>query len=143
MENLYLYGWKNYISNTNHSELESSKNKIGRVISIKGNIHEVVTETGVLKAELPGKLLYACEKWEQPKVGDWVKYLDYGDNSFIEDVLPRFNQLYRKTAGKEIEKQVMVTNVDKAVVVQGVDNDFNINRMERYVLQILTCKITP
>jgi ribosome biogenesis GTPase / thiamine phosphate phosphatase len=142
MEKLYLYGWKNYISKTGYSEKETKEN-IGRVTSINGNIFEIVTENKILKAELLGKLLFAIEKWEQPKVGDWVKYIDYDDMALIREVLPRFNQLYRKTAGKEISKQVIVANIDKAIIVQAVDNDFNINRIERYIVQIVTCNIEP
>lgn len=142
MEKLYLYGWKNYISKTKYSE-EETKESIGRVTSINGNIFEIATENKIMKAELLGKLLFSFEKWEQPKVGDWIKYIDYGDVAFIGDVLPRFNQLYRKTAGKETNKQVIATNIDRAIIVQGVDNEFNINRIERYIVQIITCNIEP
>ncbi len=142
MEKLYLYGWKNYISKSGYPEKEANEN-IGRVTSINGNIFEIVTGNKIMKAELLGKLLFAFEKWEQPKVGDWIKYIDYGDIALIGEVLPRFNQLYRKTAGKETNKQVIAVNIDKAIIVQAVDNDFNINRIERYIVQIITCNIEP
>lgn len=142
MTNLLLYGWNNYIDKSNFTE-EIPLENIGRIISVKGTLFEIATSEGTAKAELLGKLLYTYEKWEQPKVGDWVSYLDYDNLALISDVLPRFNQLYRKTAGKEIEKQIIVTNVDQAIVIQGLDNDFNTNRIERYLLQIATCRIKP
>lgn len=142
MENLYKYGWKQYLQKLQSSERFSSENT-GRIISVKGNIFEIVTVGSILKGELSGKLLFSVEKWEQPKVGDWVNYINYGDTAIINDVLPRYNQLYRKTAGKETENQVMVTNIDTAVVLQGLDDDFNLNRIERYLVQIATCGIVP
>lgn len=142
MEKLDLYGWTKYLKKIKHPIPEKTDN-IGRVASIKGNIFELHTPRGHKKAEMLGKLLFSYEKCEQPKVGDWIKYLDYGESALIEDVLPRYNQLYRKAAGKETSKQVMVTNVDKAVIIQGVDNDFNLNRIERYLVQVITCNINP
>ena len=142
MKNIYHYGWNNYINKNKPSE-EFQLENIGRVLSVKGNLFEIVTLNNTIKAELLGKLLFSYEKWEQPKVGDWVSYIDYGDLALISDVLPRFNELYRKTAGKEVEKQVIVTNIDQAVVIQGLDNDFNLNRIERYLVQIATCRIYP
>lgn len=140
MEKLNQYGWKNYISKTGYS---GSSDNIGRITSIKGNNFEIATEKGILIAEMLGRMMYAYEKWEQPKVGDWIRYIDYGENALIEEVLPRFNLLYRKTAGKETGKQVMVCNADKAVIIQGLDNDFNLKRLERYIVQSITCNVDP
>jgi len=140
MKILNKYGWENYISKTGYS---GSIENIGRITSVKGNLFEIATEKGILKAELLGRLLYAYEKWEQPKAGDWIRFIDYGETALIEDVLPRFNYLYRKTAGKETGKQVMVANADKAVIIQGLDNDFNLKRLERYIVQSITCNVEP
>ncbi|MGC9338091.1 MAG: ribosome small subunit-dependent GTPase A, partial [Bacteroidales bacterium] len=140
MESLYQYGWSVYIEKSNYSEQTDLENT-GRVISVKGNIYEIITLKGIRKAELLGRLLFSFQKWEQPKVGDWVEWIDYGEAAIISDVLPRYNQFYRKTAGKEAEKQVMAVNIDKVVIIQGLDNDFNLNRIERYLVQIATCGI--
>lgn len=143
MEKLYLYGWKNYHANTQHTLLTSDATKTGRVISIKGNIFVIATEKGHLQAELLGRILFTFEKWEQPKVGDWVTFIDYDDNALIEDVLPRYNHLYRKTAGREVGKQVIAANVDQAIIIQGMDHDFNLKRLERYIVQAIICNIAP
>ncbi|MGK7395781.1 MAG: ribosome small subunit-dependent GTPase A [Candidatus Cyclobacteriaceae bacterium M3_2C_046] len=143
MEKLIHYGWKNYISKANYQVNQIDVNTVGRVISIRGNTFEIVTDRGMVAAELLGKILFAFEKWEQPKVGDWIKYIDYGDMALIEGVLPRFNQLYRKKSGREVTKQVMVANIDQAIIIQGMDHDFNINRIERYIVQAITCNIEP
>ena len=140
MEKLYQYGWNNYISKTGYS---GSNDNIGRITSIKGNNFEIATEKGILIAEMLGRMMYAYEKWEQPKIGDWIRYIDYGEHALIQEVLPRFNHLYRKTAGKETRKQVMVCNADKAVIIQGLDNDFNLKRLERYIVQSISCNVEP
>jgi len=140
MESLFQYGWKEYIEKSNYSKQTNLENT-GRVISVKTNIYEIITSTGIRKAELLGRLLFSFQKSEQPKVGDWVEWMDYGEAAIISDVLPRYNQLYRKTAGKETDKQVMAANIDQAVIIQGLDQDFNLNRIERYLVQIAACGI--
>jgi len=142
MEKLYLYGLKRYFLHTNIDE-NNDMHTLGRVLSVKGIHYEIITGGGARPAELLGKLLYAHEKWEQPKVGDWVTYLDYDNIALISDVLPRVNELYRKAAGRETYKQVIATNIDYAVVIQGLNHDFNISRIERYLVQIATCGIKP
>jgi len=142
MEELYKYGWDQYVQKTNPSINNMAEN-IARTTSVKGTTFELATVHGIKTAELTGRLLYALEKWEQPKVGDWVKIIGFDNTSIIESVLPRYSELFRKTAGVKSEKQVMVANVDKMVIVQAMDNDFNLNRIERYVVQSQVCEIEP
>ena len=80
MEKIYQYGWENYILKTHYS---GSNDNIGRISSVKGNNFEIATEKGILFAEMLGRMMYAYEKWEQPKVGDWIRYIDYGENALI------------------------------------------------------------
>jgi len=69
-----------------------------------------------------------------PKVGDWVQYeIVSEDQAVIEEILPRSSVIKRKTAHGE-EEQVMVTNVNLMVVVMGLDGDYNLSRLERYLL---------
>ena len=140
MISLEIYGWnifqqQNYASHPGESA--------GRVISIKGFVYDLITETGTLETELSGKLLYSSEPEDLPKVGDWVTYLDYGETGYIVNVLPRLNALSRKENNKKSQRQVLACNIDYALVVQGLDRDFNIMRLERYIVQITLCKITP
>lgn len=69
-----------------------------------------------------------------PKVGDWVRYEAISDNqAVIEDILPRSSVIKRKTAHGD-EEQIMVTNVNLIVVVMGLDGDYNLSRLERYLV---------
>jgi ribosome biogenesis GTPase len=57
--------------------------------------------------------------------------------------MPRMNELSRRSPGTKTEKQVLAANIDYALIVQGLDRDFNIMRLERYLVQITACNIQP
>lgn len=142
MTSLKDFGWNefhqhNYALSHNHGE------RVGRVVSVQGFKHHLATEKGELEAELAGRLLYGTEAEDLPKVGDWVCYLDYGQSGYIIERLPRQNMLSRKTPGKKMERQVLGTNIDCACIVQALDRDFNIMRLDRYITQIIACGIKP
>ena len=136
------YGW-NVFHEQNAKSAEQKDLLMGRVTSIKGFKYLLVSESGEIETELAGRLLFTTAVEELPKVGDWVFYMDYGAMGYLISVLPRMNELSRKAAGVKFEKQVLAANVDYAFIVQGLDADFNIMRLERYVVQILSCGITP
>jgi len=69
-----------------------------------------------------------------PKVGDFVNFTSLDDGkAVIEKVLPRTSTIARKD-GESGDTQVIVTNVDYMFIVMGLDNDFNLSRLERYLL---------
>ncbi len=69
-----------------------------------------------------------------PKVGDFVMYEEVADRkAVIEEILPRTSTVARKAVETETE-QVIVANVDIIFIVMGLDNDFNLSRLERYLL---------
>lgn len=115
----------------------------GRVISVRGFKYTLITENGELETELSGKLLYGTLPEDLPKVGDWVFFMKYDDAGYIIDVFPRTNALSRKNPGNKTERQVLAANVDHALIVQGLDRDFNLMRLERYLVQLAACGIPP
>jgi ribosome biogenesis GTPase / thiamine phosphate phosphatase len=140
MDFLTEFGWNSFHRQYFNSA-EDNEFKVGRVISIKGFKYELITEKHELETELSGRLLYGALSEELPKVGDWVKYIDYDQAGYIVDVLPRKNFLSRKSPGSKTEKQVLATNIDCALVVQGLDRDFNLMRLDRYLVQLTACNI--
>jgi ribosome biogenesis GTPase len=68
-------------------------------------------------------------------VGDWVaaRKVDH-DFALIEEVLPRRTQFSRAAAASGVRQQVIAVNVDLAVIVCGLDHDFNLRRIERYLV---------
>jgi ribosome biogenesis GTPase len=96
-----------------------------------------------MEAELSGKLLFGTEPEMLPHVGDWVYFLKYDTQGYIVEVFPRHNALSRKNPGTRTERQVLAANIDCAMVVQGLDRDFNLMRLDRYIVQLLACEIKP
>jgi ribosome biogenesis GTPase len=141
MISLTEFGWSDfhqqYFTHSNHDL------PVGRVISVKGFKYMLITENGELETELSGKLLYGTSPEDLPKVGDWVFFMKYDDAGYIIDVLLRANVLSRKSPGNKTERQLLATNIDYALIVQGLDRDFNLMRLERYLVQLAACGISP
>lgn len=78
-----------------------------------------------------------------PKVGDYV-YFDLLDSekAVIEKVEERKSIIKRKSADGE-DEQIIATNVDVIFIVMGLDGDFNINRLERYLLLAEQSEVRP
>jgi ribosome biogenesis GTPase len=76
----------------------------------------------------------------QPVVGDWVLATHSLGDWWIDSTLDAFTQLARRThAGR----QILASNVDTALLLMGLDNDFNPRRMERYIALVRTCGVAP
>lgn len=118
---------------------------IGRVISEHKERYGIKTTEGEFDGELLGNLRYSAEKRSDlPAVGDWVTLSQYDDDKvLIHSVFPRKTILERKTVGEQSEKQIIACNVDYAFILQAVDRDFNINRMERYLTLCHASHIDP
>ncbi len=86
-----------------------------------------------------------------PAVGDWVAVAaSTGDGSptVIQAVLPRRTAFTRsageeRVAGNLVAEQVLAANVDVAFVVAGMDGDFNLRRIERYLAVAWSGGATP
>jgi len=99
-----------------------------------------------VRAELTGRFRFLAESDEElPAVGDYVHALlmDDGDLAIVQDVVPRETVLKRRAAGGEAEFQVIAANVDVAFIVQACDRDFNIARLERYLVAVRDGGVTP
>jgi len=80
-----------------------------------------------------------------PAVGDWVYTQLFDDDSLaiIHDILPRKSLLRRKASGKKVEYQLIAANIDAAIIMQSLDSNFNLRRLERYLVMINEGRITP
>jgi ribosome biogenesis GTPase len=107
-----------------------------RAIAEHRGMYRVATDQGEMPAEVTGRLMFhAEERMDYPVVGDWVAaaILDQGGLAVIHAILPRASVLARKSAGRKLEGQAIAANVDIVFVVIGLDHDFNLNRLERYL----------
>ena len=118
---------------------------IGRVISEHKERFIVKTDIDEFEAEIVGNLRFSANsRSDFPAVGDWVAVSEYDeDKVLIHSVLPRKTILERQAVGKQGEKQIIATNIDFALIVQAVDRDFSINRIERYLTICNTSKVKP
>lgn len=122
---------------------ESEIARITRVDRGRYLIHDGQKE---IQAEMMGKFLHAAESSENiPCIGDWVsvEYHNEGTMAMIRDRLPRKTFLRRKTSGKMIEIQMLAANIDTAFIMQSCDRDFNLRRMERYLVMVKEGNIEP
>ena len=77
-------------------------------------------------------------------VGDWVAISEYDEGkALIHAVLPRHSILERKAVGKLGQAQIIATNIDVGLIVQAVNRDFSINRLERYLTICNASSIEP
>jgi ribosome biogenesis GTPase / thiamine phosphate phosphatase len=93
-------------------------------------------------AVVPGKLRHRARSRDLPVVGDWVAVRREGGAVVIVAVLPRRSELARRDPDQRSE-QVLAANVDLAVLVMGLDGDFNLRRLERYVALVRSAAVTP
>lgn len=117
----------------------------GRVVGEHRTHYQVATDKAEVPAELTGRLRnVASQRSDLPGVGDWVALrLSVGDGpASIEAVLPRAAELIRKAAG-ETRPQLIAANVDTFFIVTGLDGDFNIQRIERYIALVATGRSRP
>lgn len=143
MNNLSLYGWNNILSEQKQSSQFKNLSH-GRVSIVHKTCYEVISEESSFICELTGNMLYARSPEEYPCAGDWVIFQPTDeDKGIIFDVLPRSKALYRKKSGTVSERQVIAVHVDKAFIVQSVDANFNVRRIERFMVQIINEGITP
>lgn len=142
MSTLQSYGWNDHF--IHHFETNSLKGlEAARVLSIQGFKHLLITAAGDLEAQVAGALINSRETEDLPKVGDWVLVKRYEEEGIIIDVLPRINELSRKAPGRQSDRQVIAANINAAFIVQGLDRDFNLMRLQRYLQQIVQCNISP
>jgi ribosome biogenesis GTPase len=120
--------------------------KLARVIAVHKDSYVLSRGDGGVFAELAGKLLYAADSpTDLPATGDWV-YADFYDDdshAIIHDVLPRKTLIKRKTSGKNVEFQLISSNIDIALIVQSLDHNFNLRRLERYLVMVNESGIHP
>lgn len=119
--------------------------EIGRVISEHRDRYIIKTINGEFDAEITGNMRFnAKNRADFPAVGDWVTLTTHeSDFAIIHNILPRFSTIKRQAIGQFGEVQIMATNIDFAFLVQAVDRDFNINRLERYLTICNSSKVKP
>lgn len=100
-------------------------------------MYKLYTEHGEVVGEISGKFRHeALSQQEFPAVGDWVVVsLRIEEKSAtIHKVLPRKTKFSRKVAGVLTEEQIVASNIDTVFLVNALNNDFNVRKIERYLI---------
>ncbi|MDH5257176.1 MAG: ribosome small subunit-dependent GTPase A [Gammaproteobacteria bacterium] len=145
MKNLTSVGYDDWIEN----HIDANKlgdHEIARVVSVHKDSYLVTNGGDDVFSELTGKLLYSINSSvDLPTTGDWV-YVDFYDNdthAIIQDVVSRKSLIKRKSSGKQIDFQLIAANVDVAFIIQSLDYNFNLRRLERYLVMIHESNVEP
>ncbi|MCU0798747.1 MAG: ribosome small subunit-dependent GTPase A [Candidatus Thermoplasmatota archaeon] len=117
-----------------YSSLSLEDTFLGRVLSSDGKRSHVMTEKGERIPNNSGKLRTRPEG--PPVVGDWVVLKEVQGTISIVMVLPRRTRISRKAPGKATSEQLVAANIDTIFVMMGMDGDFNLRRLERYLVMI-------
>lgn len=131
-------GWNEFFE-TKRAELGLESFAVARVIAEHKGAYRIKNESGEFLAKITGKQMFDAESREDfPAVGDWVmiKKADE-ENAVIQKVLLRKTVMKRKYGdknkiGEKNATQIIAANIDVAFVIESVNRDFNINRIERY-----------
>ena len=108
---------------------------LARVAMAQRDQYRLYTETAEVAAEPSGALWYrAPDRASMPVVGDWVAArMVAPEQAIVEAVLPRRSCFSRRAAGRREEEQPLAANIDLVFLVCGLDGDFNLRRLERYL----------
>lgn len=128
-------------------DLYKDEYELARVISVNRQIAILKTATSEVQGKLSGNFRYNNTRNAYPVIGDWVifKYLD--DSAIIEKILDRKSALKKDTTDRKrkdkVISKVIISNIDFVFTVMGLDNNYNIRRLERMVTMVWDSGATP
>lgn len=145
MESLKSIGYSDWFQDRVDNE-RVSVHDVARVVAVHKDSYLLSKGFGEVFAELSGHLFYtAGSPADLPTTGDWV-YADFYDDdshAIVHGVFPRKSLIKRKTAGKLVDYQLIAANIDAAFIIQSANENFNLRRLERYLVMVNESGITP
>jgi ribosome biogenesis GTPase len=127
-------------------DLLQTEQSLARVTAVDRGAFLVRNQQRETHAELPGKFRFSAQSAvDLPCVGDWVCVQNPATSgpAIIHAVLPRRTFLRRKYAGKTVDLQMIAANLDIAFIVQSCQHDFNLRRLDRYLVMVREGRIQP
>jgi ribosome biogenesis GTPase len=128
------------------SDLRQEGRDIARISAVDRGSYLIMNQTKEVPAELAGKFYFQVESpVDLPCVGDWVtvQYHNNDTAAIIHEVFPRKTFLRRKSAGEKVDFQMIAANIDAAFIVQSCHFDFNVRRMDRYLVMAADGGVEP
>lgn len=124
---------------------DNGTSSVGRVLSVGRKSFLVSNGRTEWLCTVAGKMLRGADHLH-PVTGDWVLV----DNTVITDVIPRNNTLargeagsHKRRSGRPCREQAIAANLDAVFIVSGLDQDFNVRRIERALTLVYNCHLTP
>jgi ribosome biogenesis GTPase / thiamine phosphate phosphatase len=139
------WGWSSFFE----SYFEEYKNKgycVMRIIRVNKGKYIACNDAAEFSCEVTGKFIFQADgKASFPTVGDWVVAIvnDHEQKAMIHAILPRKSAFVRKTAGQTSDEQIIAANIDTVFIVTGLDQNFNVRRIERYLSLAWESKAMP
>ncbi len=124
----------------------TAEQRIARVMVVDRGQYTVRSEHGDVPAKATREFMKATtSSIDMACVGDWVcmDNQDSEEYSSIHAVLPRKSFLRRKSAGKSTKLQMIAANIDVIFIVQSCHYDFNVSRLERYLVMATEGHVEP
>lgn len=134
-KDLQVLGWSDWFAQKADCSKEET---IARVAAVDRDQLLLVDQTGTFPARLAGSYLHRHPlSHERPCVGDWV-CLDTlpGQLPLVRSLVQRRTCLRRKSAGSTTSSQMIAANLDSVFVVMSCHFDFNLRRLERYLVMV-------
>lgn len=141
---LQALGWNNDFAE-NFASYKKLGYEVARVTSQHKNIYRLIGKQGELVAQVSGKLHYQADQVADfPAVGDWVVISCANENTaVIHAILPRQTKFSRKIAGKTTQEQIVAANINTVFIVNALNKDFNLRRIERYLTLVWESGANP
>jgi ribosome biogenesis GTPase len=119
---------------------------VARVVAVDREQSLLMDETGSFRAKLSGSYLFRHnDSRDLPCVGDWVCTRKDPNDDFglIQSILQRRSTLCRRAPGDARSVQILATNLDCVFIVQSCHFDFNVKRLERYLVMATEGGVEP
>ncbi|HEY9677067.1 MAG TPA: ribosome small subunit-dependent GTPase A [Drouetiella sp.] len=118
-----------------YSALVEAPQVCGRIVAQDRSLYTVDTEGGEQLAQVTGAFRYQTQNVQDfPVVGDYVALSNTSGTALIDQVLPRKNLFARRGIDGSHSLQAIAANIDTLFVTIAVNRDFNLRRLERYVV---------
>ncbi len=138
MENNTLndWGWNSWFEQKTQ---QNTAHTLARVVAVDREQLLLVDQSGHFRGRMAGSYLHRHSLVrDMPCVGDWVHVDRQPEDGFgiVQGLLDRQTSLFRKSAGNNVDYQMIASNVDVVFIVQSCHFDFNLNRLERYLVMV-------
>ena len=143
--NLEALGWDSWFEEQARFRCDPT-GAVARVAAVDRDQLLFLNETGAFRARLSGKYIHeSASSLERPCVGDWVCVERSQADQFglVRGVLGRKTSLRRRATGGSVEYQMIAANIDFVIIVQSCHYDFNLKRLERYLVMVRDGGATP